>query len=265
MIKLRLSQAQWIIFVLVDAAGAEVAGLGSTFTLEITKNTVDFVAGTGTKGEISAGWYKYQLTAGETDTEGPLGIKVTGIGVVQQNLYYEVSGSVFDEPAGTYILSAAEAAIVLRCAEDDDNMLMLLPIIDASIKISTGRNWAEDTTIHPLAKESAKRRLVRWHEDPGGMVVNNLDLSIQAIDTQLEALARYYYIFEGSEGAGSIALSAAREGDTVVSLIGKVGASGDQSAKFESVITEAGYIQQTSSDDLSEKWYEVKLVPPQEM
>ena len=166
-----------------------------------------------------------------------------------------------------HILKVKEAANILRCETDDPNMLMLLSAIDAYIERSTGRDWAADTVIRQEAKSAARILLVQWHEDPGMIVGGTAVLSggLSACLVQLEALALYYYIFEGSEIAGFIELSAAREGDTVVSLVGKVGISGDQSAKFESVITEEGYIQQTSSEDLSEKWYEVKLVPPKEM
>ena len=91
-----------------------------------------------------------------------------------------------------------------------------------------------------------------------------LSAGLTACLTQLEAMAGYYYTFEGLESAGSITLDV-KEGDTVVSLIGRVGATGDQSAKFESVITENGYLQQTSSEDLSEKWYTAYIVPPGEI
>jgi hypothetical protein len=146
-------------------------------------------------------------------------------------------------------------------------MLLLLPAIDAYIRRGTGRDWAAETTIPQEAKNAARIALVQWHENPGMMLseIETLSLGFRACMAQLEAMALYYYIFEGNDGVGSITLSAAREGDTVISLVGKVGSSGDQSTKFESVITENGHIQQTSSDDLSEKWYEVKLVPPGEM
>ena len=63
----------------------------------------------------------------------------------------------------------------------------------------------------------------------------------------------------------SIPLNGVSVGDSVISLVGKVGISGDQSGKFESVITWDGSIQQTSSEDLSLKWFTAYLVPPGEM
>jgi hypothetical protein len=92
-----------------------------------------------------------------------------------------------------------------------------------------------------------------------------LSLGFSACMTQLEAIALHYRIFEGLDGAGSIELPGACRGNTVVTLIGKVGISGDQSAKFEGVITVDGCIQQTSSDDLYEKWFEAYILSPQEM
>ncbi len=90
MFELKLSQAQLITFVMVDTTGIEVAGLSDTFTLQVSKAGGAFAASAGTKAEISNGWYSYLLTAGETDTPGPLSIRVTGTGSSQQNLEYTV-------------------------------------------------------------------------------------------------------------------------------------------------------------------------------
>ncbi len=82
-----------ITFVLVNSSGVEVTGLGATFTVQISKNGGAFAASSGTKAEISDGWYSYTFAAGETDTAGPLAVKVTGAGAAQQNLLYEVVGT----------------------------------------------------------------------------------------------------------------------------------------------------------------------------
>ncbi len=266
MTTLHLAEAQLRAFVLVDSSGDEVTSLGTTFTVEISKNGGAFAAGMGTKAEIGDGWYSYELTAGETDTVGPLAVKVTGAGADQQNLLYQVSGAAWEPGTGTYILTTTEAATVLRCAEDDPNMLMLLPAIDAYIKMATGRDWAADTTIREEAKNAARMLLVQWHENPA-MVGSSgpLAFGLMAALTQLEAIAHYYFTFEGLSNAGYVCLPGVHEGDTVVSLVGRVGVSGDQSASFEAVITEDGYIQQTSTNDLSEKWFTAYLVPPSEI
>lgn len=85
-----LNQVNRITFVMVDSNGTEVAGLAGTFTLQISKNGGAFVGSAGTKAEISNGWYTYLATAGEADTVGPVSVRVTGAGSVQQNLEYVV-------------------------------------------------------------------------------------------------------------------------------------------------------------------------------
>ena len=85
-----LDQQNLIVFVLVDSSGAEVSGLGTGFTLEISKAGGAFNASAGVKAEISDGWYSYLCTAGEADTVGPIAIKVTHASVIQQNLIYVI-------------------------------------------------------------------------------------------------------------------------------------------------------------------------------
>jgi len=166
----------------------------------------------------------------------------------------------------TNILTAAEAADVLRCATDDARLLDLLPQIDAYIKTATGHAWEGDTPIHETAKAAARMLLVQWFEDPGMMVGGQaLSFGAQACLTQLQALALRYREFLGRNGAGSIALSGATIGDKVETLIGISGVSGDQTADFESVISVSGYIQQISMDDLSDNWYRVGLTPVEEI
>ena len=264
---LSLGKIELIEFVLVDTDGIEVPGLADTFSVEISKNGGVFAAGVGDKAEVSDGWYTYELTADETDTEGPLAVKITGVGIAQQNLVYEVSGSILEIGVGDHILTTAEAAAVLRCDEDDQNMLLLLPAIDAYIKMGTGHDWAADTTIREEAKNAARIALVQWHEDPGMTLseLRTLSLGFNACMTQLEAIALHYRTFEGLDGVGSIELPGVCRGDSIITLTGKVGISGDQSTKFESVITVDGTIQQTSSEDLYEKWFEVYIVSPGEM
>src|SRR5688572_9467820 len=106
-----LSAGQWkqnqpntILFVLVDASGVEVSGLGSTFVLQLTKAGAAFQASAGTKSETGSGWYKYVATTGEADTPGPLGVKITGAGIIQQNLEYVVETRVQTSVPFTYTL-----------------------------------------------------------------------------------------------------------------------------------------------------------------
>ena len=86
----QLNQQNTILFVLVNTAGNEVAGLGTTFTLEISKAGAAFVGSAGSKAEISDGWYSYLTTTGEADTVGPVAVKVTHGSIAQQNLEYVI-------------------------------------------------------------------------------------------------------------------------------------------------------------------------------
>ncbi len=84
------NQTNMIKFVMVDANYLEVAGLGAAFNVFVAKPGLAFVPGVGAKAETSNGHYEYTLTAAECDTIGPLGVRVTGAGCIQQNLEYVV-------------------------------------------------------------------------------------------------------------------------------------------------------------------------------
>lgn len=90
------------------------------------------------------------------------------------------------------ILTATEAANVLRCAVDDPKMVDLLPVIDKTIEKATGRDWANDDPIYALAKDAARILLWRMYEDPGGIVrpAGLMDGALNATYTMLEAEAR---------------------------------------------------------------------------
>lgn len=85
-----LDQQNRVDFVMVDSTYTEVVGLGSGFTVEISKNAAAFAASAGVKAEIGSGWYSYLSTTGEADTIGPVALRVTGAGSLQQNLEYVV-------------------------------------------------------------------------------------------------------------------------------------------------------------------------------
>jgi len=162
----------------------------------------------------------------------------------------------------TNILTAAEAALVLRCDETDVRMLALLPQIDAHIKNATGHAWEGDDTINETAKAAARILLVRGYEDPGMMgSANSQSFALSSYFSQLEALALRYVEFQGRSGAGPIYAERITLGDQVDSLVGISGVSGDQSSGFESIITVDGQIQQTSTEDLSDYWFRAHLVP----
>lgn len=143
MYKLKLSQQQMINFVMIDASNLEVAGLADTFTLQISKSGAAFVASTGTKTEIGSGWYAYTLTAAETNTVGPLSIKVTGAGCIQQNLWYVVESETIGGVWFTYTLT---------------NLNDGTPISNADIRFSvdnSGQNivWWGQTDVFGVARD----------------------------------------------------------------------------------------------------------------
>lgn len=161
------------------------------------------------------------------------------------------------------ILTASEAATVLRCDETDADMLALLSAVDAYIKNATGHDWASDSQVVDEAKSAARMLLVKWHEDPGMMGNNSVALGfgLSACLIQLEAMALRYREFFGRDGAGSIELPGTAVGDTVSSLVGLVGVTGDKKADFETMITVDGQIQQVSESDLSANVYRTYLTP----
>lgn len=161
------------------------------------------------------------------------------------------------------LLTSSEAADILRTTTDDPNMLLLLPQIDAFIRDATGRDWTADSSIHGTAKAAARMLLVMWYENPG-MVGNGETLSygITAALGQLESIAmrRRKAIFYGREGAGAIVVSDLQVGDQVISLVTLYGGSGSAASSFESVVSVNGQIQQTATDDFSERLYQVEVI-----
>ena len=91
----------------------------------------------------------------------------------------------------TNILTAAEAALVLRTEVTDPVMLIYLPLVDAYIKNGSGRDWTADTTIEPMAKAAAQILLVQWYENPAmlGQGLATLGAGLMACLLQLEAKA----------------------------------------------------------------------------
>ena len=102
---LTINQANTVKFVMIDAFGNEVAGLHGLMTLEVSKVNGAFAAALGVENETSDGWYEYTFTAGECDTVGPLALKVTGPGAIQQNLNYFVKSAVIAAYDITYTVT----------------------------------------------------------------------------------------------------------------------------------------------------------------
>ena len=139
---LTLNQAQTVKFVMIDAIGNEVAGLGGALTIEVSKVGGAFIAGAGAQAETSDGWYEYTLTAAECDTVGPLAIKVDGAGAIQQSLYF-------------FVKSAAAGAVEVTYTVT--NSVTLNPIDGVHVWISTdvaGNNvvWSGFTDTFGVAR-----------------------------------------------------------------------------------------------------------------
>lgn len=141
----KLSQANLITFVLVDSAGAEVAGLGTGFTLQISKAGGAFAGSAGTKAEISSGVYKYLATSGESDTVGPVFIKITHASIIQQNLEYCVEQRTINAIEYTYTVTDSVSGLPLEGVQ-------VWFAID-----SAGSNvvWAGTTSALGVARDSA--------------------------------------------------------------------------------------------------------------
>lgn len=85
-------QQNRITFVMIDATGTEVVGIGSgNLSIEISENAGAFGAALGTDIEIGNGWYSYLSDATEGATIGDtISIRVNGAGAIQQNLEYVI-------------------------------------------------------------------------------------------------------------------------------------------------------------------------------
>lgn len=160
------------------------------------------------------------------------------------------------------ILTVAKAANFVRCAADDAVMVQFLPLVDAYLKHATGHDWAADASIDPSAELAAGMLLTYWYDNPH--MVGQPPAALTASLVTLEAIALKYrkYEFDGLDGAGSIYLEGVRKGDVVVSVTGVYGVSGDQTASFESIVSDDDYFEQTSASDLSDNRYVVVLKRP---
>ena len=81
-------------FIILDTAGAELPGLGDTFTAEISLGEGPLQAAAGDCAEIGGGMYSYLATVDESLAPGPVGLVITAPGAQQQNLVYRVETAV---------------------------------------------------------------------------------------------------------------------------------------------------------------------------
>jgi hypothetical protein len=133
---------QLIHFPLIDSTGVEVTGLGGTFTLQIAIGSNPFQAGIGAKTEIGLGIYSYLLDSLEA-IPGPISLVITGVGVIQQNLFFRVKTLVVGGSDFTYTVT---------------DSVTLNPIAGASVWITTdlaGTNgvWIGITDAFGVARD----------------------------------------------------------------------------------------------------------------
>lgn len=110
----RKNQPNTILFVLSDTSGLEVAGLGTAFTLRISKNGAAFAVGAGTKSEAGLGWYKYVSDVSEADIIGPIALVITHASIQQQNLEYYVDSRVSTSIEFTYTVTNSVGGLPLE-------------------------------------------------------------------------------------------------------------------------------------------------------
>jgi hypothetical protein len=89
------------------------------------------------------------------------------------------------------ILTEIEAKDLLGYDDSQDMPLrvttILLPAIDSFIERATGKDWANDTPIDPVAKQAASVLLARWFDDPA-MIGKNNDVGVVSLIAQLSAM-----------------------------------------------------------------------------
>lgn len=138
-----VSQPARITFVMVDAGFTEVPGLGAGFSLTVSKAGGAFNPSTGAKAEISNGWYYYDLSAIETNTIGPLSVKVTGAGCIQQNLEYVVEQRNPNAVLFTYTVQTAGGVPIPSCLVWFCTDIALLNVV-----------WVGSTDVFGVARDS---------------------------------------------------------------------------------------------------------------
>jgi hypothetical protein len=162
----------------------------------------------------------------------------------------------------TNTLTPTEGANFVHTESTDAVMLQLLPLVDQYLLNACGHDWASDATIHPTAKIAAGMLLAHWYDNPAQLGVAPETVMGALVQLEAEALKYRKYDFAGRSGAGAIALPGARVGDAVITLTGVYGVAGDQGAAFESVVSVADQIQQTSTSNLSDYRYVVVVKNP---
>ena len=180
--------ANAIPFVMVDSAGTEVTGLGGTFTVTVRKDGGSFGASAGAKAELASGWYLYTATAGECDTAGPLALKITGAGCVQQNLVYRVGDPWATPLPGAYPAGTAGKALSDILVDTGTTLPALISagtgtgLYSETITVNDGDGLPVDGVLVQVATDSAFSNVVR------SGVTNNFG----QVTLNFDAIGTYY-------------------------------------------------------------------------
>lgn len=89
------------------------------------------------------------------------------------------------------ILTAEQGADIVGADPEDTRLLLMLPQVDAAVEEATGRDWTQDTPIHPIAQRAAMCRLAIDY-DLGAMLPQQNAVMERAYVTacaQLETIA----------------------------------------------------------------------------
>ncbi len=79
-----------IVFLLVNQDDATTPAAGKSPSVTISKNGGSFRAPNGSVTEMGNGWYKFQLTRAETDTNGPLVVRAEANGTLEWRDIHQV-------------------------------------------------------------------------------------------------------------------------------------------------------------------------------
>lgn len=193
-----IEQSQTIYFPLVDTANAEVAGLGSAFTVQLVKpGTSAFITLSGSKGEVGNGIYYYTNQASDANLAGMGLLRITASGVAQQNIGVHIgAGFVWTSPNRTLTPPSATVAST---------------VAGAVITVYRGVTWVIALTLGDLTDNSKIWFTVKRKED---------DYDNQAL-VQIEKSAGLVYLNGGSasvSGQGSIVVDNALTGDVTITL-----------------------------------------------
>ena len=75
---------------LVSSTDHKTAVTGATVTVQVSKNGGAFAGASGSVTQVGQGWYYVALSAGETDTTGPLLVRATATGADEWRDYHQV-------------------------------------------------------------------------------------------------------------------------------------------------------------------------------